>query len=610
MIRKLSYEFFTTRELKPSGWLKQQLEVQAAGLSGNLDRVWPDVRDSAWVGGNCEGWERVPYWLDGFIPLAYLLDDADMISRAKRYMDAIMDAQAPDGWICPCRPEERATYDTWAALLMCKVLSVYADCSGDARAVEVLTRALRNLNDFLNGRTLHNWGSTRWFEGVIPALWLYERTGGDWLLELCWKLEAQGVDWERVLNSPLWSTRTTGWDYLTHVVNVGMMLKCRALMSRLTGEDPDAFAKKALDRLMKEHGMATHHFTGDECLAGTSPVHGSELCSVVEAMYSYEQLFSVSGDLLWLDQLEREAFNALPATVSPDMWTHQYDQLTNQVACVPVPGETFRANGPESVLFGLEPNYGCCTANFNQGFPKFALTTFMKHDGGIASCALAPAAVTTEIGGVSVRVSLETGYPFRDTLTYRVTTSAPIRFPLSIRIPSFAASATVDGVPVPVGQMHVVDKVFDGETVIRVALTFAPVFEARPEGMFTVWRGPLLYALPIGENWVRQEYERGGVERKFPFCDYHIFPTTDWNYAFAGDVSEFLPGEAPFDAAPFDPARAPVYVDAPMVKIPWRIENGVCTRLPDSREPQGEVEIKRLIPYGCTNLRLTETYRV
>ena len=73
------YSFYTSNELKPSGWLRRQLEIQADGLCGNLDRVWPDVSDSAWIGGSHEGWERVPYWLDGFIPLAYLLENDDMI---------------------------------------------------------------------------------------------------------------------------------------------------------------------------------------------------------------------------------------------------------------------------------------------------------------------------------------------------------------------------------------------------------------------------------------------------------------------------------------------------------------------------------------------------
>ena len=98
-MKPLAYSFYTTKELRPGGWLLDQLRRQADGLAGNLDRVWPDVRDSAWIGGDREGWERVPYWLDGFIPLAFLLDDADMQARAARYINGILDRQQPDGWI-------------------------------------------------------------------------------------------------------------------------------------------------------------------------------------------------------------------------------------------------------------------------------------------------------------------------------------------------------------------------------------------------------------------------------------------------------------------------------------------------------------------------------
>ena len=141
MLRKNKYYQFTTDEIIPEGWLRRQLEIQAAGLSGNLDKIWRDVRDSRWIGGDCDGWERVPYWLDGFIPLAYLLKDGDMISRAKRYMDAIIAAQRSDGWICPCEDKDRPRYDMWACFLICKVLVVYYECSKDPRVEDVLKKA-------------------------------------------------------------------------------------------------------------------------------------------------------------------------------------------------------------------------------------------------------------------------------------------------------------------------------------------------------------------------------------------------------------------------------------------------------------------------------------
>ena len=61
--------------IRPAGWLQRQLRIQADGLTGHLDEFWPDVAQSQWFGGKAEGWERAPYWLDGAIPLAWLLDD-------------------------------------------------------------------------------------------------------------------------------------------------------------------------------------------------------------------------------------------------------------------------------------------------------------------------------------------------------------------------------------------------------------------------------------------------------------------------------------------------------------------------------------------------------
>jgi hypothetical protein len=130
-------------------------------------------------------------------------------------------------------------------------------------------------------------------------------------------------------------------------------------------------ANKMLALLDRYHGQVNGMFTGDECLAGKNPVQGTELCSVVELMYSLEVLASVFGDPWIGDRLEQVAFNALPATFKPDMWAHQYDQQVNQVQCTVNPDHMWTTNGPESNLYGLEPNYGCCTSNMHQGWPKF-----------------------------------------------------------------------------------------------------------------------------------------------------------------------------------------------------------------------------------------------
>src|SRR5512145_1150832 len=82
--------------IRPAGWLRRQLRIQADGLSGHLDEFWPDVGQSQWFGGKAEGWERAPYWLDGVIPLAWTLQDTKRKDKATKQVNQIMDAQRAD----------------------------------------------------------------------------------------------------------------------------------------------------------------------------------------------------------------------------------------------------------------------------------------------------------------------------------------------------------------------------------------------------------------------------------------------------------------------------------------------------------------------------------
>ena len=194
-----------------------------------------------------------------------------------------------------------------------------------------------------------------------------------------------------------------------------------------------------LDQLDRHHGQATGIFTCDEHLAGRSPSQGTELCTVVEAMYSLEVLAGITGDSRLGDRLEKLAFNALPATFKKDMTAHQYDQQCNQVICSAKGEHVYVNNGPDANLYGLEPNFGCCTANLHQGWPKFASHLWMKTpDGGLAVVAYAPCVVETKIQGKPVKLVVETEYPFRDEITIKVTVPEPMTFPLELRVPDWA----------------------------------------------------------------------------------------------------------------------------------------------------------------------------
>ncbi len=594
------WSFYTSKEIKPEGWLRRQLEIQAEGLSGSLHKIWPDVRDSGWIGGNREGWERVPYWLDGFIPLAYLLQNEELIATAKKYVDAIVASQDDDGWICPCKKEERAKYDTWAIQLICKSLKVYYECSGDERIPDVIYKVMRNYYDFLKSgkMKLFGWGKYRWFEAFISLNFLYERYHEQWICDLAKIIKAQGFDYNAVTEA--WKKPSHNWLRKTHIVNITMMLKSEAVSHELLGEEYTDNAERLREILDKYNGTAFEGFTGDEVLSGIDPTRGTECCAVVEQMYSYEEMFAHTGDNKWAERLEVLGFNALPATLSEDMWTHQYVQQVNQVACqktmIMAPWST---NGPYAHTFGLEPNFGCCTANFNQGWPKFALSAFMHKDNTIINSVMLPSVLKEK----DVTIKLETDYPFNNKIHYRIESQKDFNF--VIRIPCFAKNLKVNGEEAETKDLEFA--ISRGKTEITVEFEAAPYFKKRPNDLYVLQMGSLLFSVPVSYEKKMREYTKKGVERKYPYCDYQLIPQSSWNYGYASDDFEIRFNEV--GDIPFSQSNPPITIKAKMQQIEWGLKfpyKSVCRKTPKSRTPISEIRKIELCPYGCARLRMTE----
>lgn len=604
------YSFFTSNEIRPRGWMRRQLEIEAEGLAGNLDKVWPDIRDSAWIGGAREGWERVPYWLDGFVPLAYLLDNDDMKARAKKYIDRIVENQAEDGWICPNGNVPREHYDTWAISLISKTLTVYYECSRDERIPHVILKVLKNYYDLLeSGRIkLFAWGEARWFECFVAIrLCLAKYPEEKWLYGLAKILKSQGLDYGSF--KKLWIEPKNRWDFKIHIVNLAMMFKYEAISCEILGEDYRHIADDLYDFLYKYNGTVTGFLTGDECLSGRSPIQGTELCGVVEFMYSCRWLYAVTGEKRWAELLEMQAFNALPATFTDDMWAHQYVQLTNQIDCRSAGGNPpFGTNCSTAHIFGLEPNFGCCTANMAQGWPKLALSAFMRANDGVVCAVPIPSEVDFDYNGACVKVVLDTEYPFKNSFVYKVNCDRKTSAKLRVRVPSFAENIKVNGENVAKKPMLIFGGFEAGETVIEVSFDTPVVKVARPANMFAMRRGSLVFSLPIENTKRVVEYKRDGVERKFPYCDYEIRPASDWNFGFA-ECEEVKVIEKEIGDIPFSSVSPALTLTLPLSHIDWGYEpryDGFCAAKPKSRYALDEPKLYELYPFGNTLLRMTE----
>jgi DUF1680 family protein len=644
-----AFEPLPLGSIKPAGWLKDQLRIQASGLSGHVDEFWPDIKDSAWFGGSAEGWERVPYWLDGLVPLAYLLDDARLKAKVTRSIDTILARQHQDGWLGPLGDSQKhRPYDVWPLFPLFKALTQYHEATGDPRVIPALVKCCRRIEQVIAREPLYSWARFRAADFALSLFWLHDHTKENWLLNLARTALAQSYDWSAQFDHFAFTSKTQGkFDLDTHGVNTGMALKYGGVRYRLTRDPKDRAAVfRMLDPLDRYHGQPTGIFTCDEHLAGKSPSQGTELCTVVEAMFSLEVLSAVLDDARLGDRLEKLAFNALPATFKKDMTAHQYDQQCNQVVCSAQGEHVYVDNGPASNLYGLEPNFGCCTANMHQGWPKFTSHLWMKTpDGGLAAIAYAPCVVETMIQGKRVKLAVDTNYPFRNEIGITITVPEPMEFPIHLRVPGWAKEIEVrgnaaslalelgtlkaswDGPPrpgeadpakFPGGRFQVapgtipqadkrlqVRSRWSGTKLVVFHLSMPVRLHRGFNDSVSIERGPVVFSLPITAEWKK-------VRDNPQFADWEVYPRSPWNYALQLD-REHPEQSVTFEDRPlgkglFSAGGAPVIARVEARRVPtWGLEKGAAAPPPPSPVTSAEpLEELTLIPYGCTDLRITE----
>ena len=638
-LAKNAYIKLPLGSIKPEGWLRSQLEAQAAGLTGNVDDFWPDLVSSSWRGGTGEAWERGPYFLDGLVPLAYLLDDDKLKEKVKNWIEPIIASSSGSGWYGPEKNKDR-----WPLSVANKVLMQYYEATSDQRALEVLKKYFRYLHDNPRDWPDMDWRGVRAMENAVTGYWLFRQTGEQWILETIASIQNNCFDWTdyyekfpwdsaALANKRIPTARQSG-GLTAHVVNNGMAIKYPGLWYQQSGNERYRNAVLAgIQKYDKIHGQAGGRFSGDEHLSGKSPDHGTELCSVVEYMFSLEELYAIFGDNSLADRLESLTFNALPGTTTPDIWAHQYDQQSNQVL-VSVHKRLWSSNGDYSNIYGLMPNFGCCLANMHQGWPKFASSLWMAtNDNGLVAVAYSPSTVKAQVGnGTEVTIREVTDYPFNGNIKFEIRTPQAVRFPLYFRIPGWANEVVlICKGKTRAGRagetVRLEEKWADGDQ-ITFNLPMDIRFEKRYNNSVSVLRGPLYFSLRIDKefNSIKLNYDNYGYKGS---VDWEIKPKSDWNYGLMIDNTNpgrgFDAVENPVTRYPFADKGDMVWSEDSLKYIVWEKEAAVVitTRgmiiadwtLKDNsadippRSPviaDGTPEVIKLVPYGSARLRITE----
>jgi hypothetical protein len=600
----------------PAGWLRAQLQLEADGLTGHLSYFYPDVQNSSWVGGTLprQTTERFSYWFNGVVPLAHQLGDARLLALVDSYIDVILAAVPASGWL---GPDDEPTSDRqyWDKYKMLLALAARYEATGDERLPAAM---LAHLREMARRMFVVSLGSLFDFADRL----LQQRGNYDWAAFLASPAFPEG---EVSLSSLADIGRSPQYGHLFyHGVDVGEALKSGAVWWRFSGDAGTLAACDAgVARVEAAHGLPTGELCADECLCGAMPSHGTEVCVIVEMLFSHAVIAAATGSAASYERAERLALNALAGAYTKDMWHHPYLHQANEIRAVNISTHPWLTDGPAANTYGVDGGgTGCCTTNGGTGWPgvvSAAVRTVPAVDGVALGLLLPVAANATLADGARVTVTVDTDYPFDDVVRVRIG-GAPARgLPFDVRIPSWATAATLavnGGVAAPVGASAGAffrvalppgdsTLVLDTAPAVRISRWF--------NGAVAVERGALVFALQLEETVA--------ITKQWGYpnaTDLNVTTTSPWNYALviadvANPAASFnFTRRGPPGAQPFGGGDAvPVVLTAWARRVAaWGEELNAAAPPPDSPACSapgacGDAVLVTLVPHGSTLLRIT-----
>lgn len=616
-------------DVKPQGWLLEMLYRQKNGLNGHLGEIsaWLDKENNAWLGTGIDyGWEEVPYWLKGYGNMAYILGDEKMIEETKTWIEAVFKSQREDGYFGPYI-EKNGKPDLWGNMIMLWCLQSYYEYSNDQRVIDLMTDYFKWELALPDDIFLKDyWENSRGGDNLLSVYWLYNLTGDKFLLELAEKIHRNTANWRQRSTLPNW-----------HNVNIAQGFREPATYYMLSKDSTDLIASYNVHHLIRNTfgqvpgGM----FGADENarMGYIDPRQATETCAFVEQMASDEWMLRMTGDLFWAEHCEKVAFNSFPAAMMPDLNALRYLTAPNHVISDSKnhsPG--IQNSGP---FLAMNPfSSRCCQHNHGQGWPYFIEHLIMASpDNGIIAAIYGACSAKVKVtDGKTVEIVETTNYPFEEQIKFTIRTSQKVRFPLYLRIPSWANKPTIllNGKLLSAslvnGKYIRIEREWekDDEIVLNVPMKLSQSVWQVNQQSRSIDYGPLTFSLKIVEDYKMvsstetaigdSKWQKNADPAKWP--TFEIYPASLWNYALV--IDDNLPlednfvvvkKEWPADNFPFTSQQVPIEIKAKGKKlVTWKIDQyGLCSELPimENRKFESKTEDITLIPMGAARLRIS-----
>src|SRR5688572_1436372 len=575
--------------VRPTGWLKKQLKLQADGFHGHLTEISDFLKkeNNAWLSKSGEGqrgWEEPPYWLKGFLITGYLLEDERMINEAHTWIESALDSQKPDGWFGPDKgrtgvaTDLKGRDDLWPNMIMLFCLQSFHERIGDPRVPELMRKYFRYLQSVPEDKFLLGyWPSIRGGDQLYSILWLYNRTGESWLLDLAHKTHRKTARWDVVTDTP-------GKEIANfHNVNIAQAFREPATYWMLSKDEKHLNATEQVWRKVRDlYGQVPGGMFGADENARPGyhgPRQAIETCGIAEEMLSDETLIAITGNPHWAERCENATFNTLPAAFTADMKALRYLTAPN----LPQSDHTDKAPAFENKgdMLHMNPHsHRCCQHNAGHAWPYFTQHLWYAAPGnGLAAYIYSPCVVTAKVGdGADVRIVEQTRYPFEEKIEFHITLSKRAAFPLYLRIPEWCDEASLElndtrsKLKFPRGKMAKIDRTWRSgdKLVLELPMKVAVGEWTKNRGVVSVDRGPLTYSL-----YIKEDYKRHGGTDAWPAWD--IFPATPWNYGLAAaspTAFKLFKKNWPADDQPFHAENVPITLQTKGRRIPnWTLDS-------------------------------------
>jgi hypothetical protein len=631
-LRPMAFAKLSINSFEPGGWVRVALERQRDGMIGHMPEIswWLAKENNGWLSRDGKGesnWEEVPYWLRGYSRIGYLLNDPAMIKESRIWIESVFNSQRENGEFGPSHHGEKGNPDVWHQMPMLQALQYWYEYSQDPRVILCMRRFFQWQLATPEDQFLKEfWENARGGDNLASVYWLYNITGDSFLLDLATKIDRNTANWRQKDNVPTW-----------HVVNIAQGFRAPATYYPQSGDKADLEASYNNFKLVRE--MYGHvpggMFCADENARPgyTDPHQGTELCAMVEEVWSNGMMLCITGDTLWAENTETVAFNTMPAAFMADYRGIRYLTCPNIVDSDSKDHKIgFNNEGPFWIV--MNPlSHRCCQHNCSSSWANFVEHSWMATpDDGLAAQLYSEGSVRARVGasGAEVKLHTTTRYPFEDKVEIEVHAPQAVDFPLWLRIPPWAHAARVlvNGQPQsveakPGAYARVARSWRNGDRVsLQLPMNVRLQRWYKNKNSASVSYGPLTFALKINEQYETVDSTKTVLKdsrwqktldtSKWPGTEIH--PRSEWNYGLA--LRDTNPEQAfavshkpwPADGYPFTNTAAPIEIKAHGKQIPqWKLdENGLCAELPQSPVQTDRQETSlTLVPMGGARLRIS-----